>query len=395
VLGALTFPKLAHRLFFRELLFLFVLCLAAFLSLLLVGKLLKLKELFLSLQLSIWDLAKLLVYLSPFFLLLLIPISSMLSMFLTFQRLSTDRELMAFRAGGVSLSQLFPMPLAFLLLCVAFNMFVSVYGISWGMENFRSTLLSLAKNQAQLLLQPGVFNQKFPGLIIYAEKVEKQSEVLRSVLVQDNTQEGSASTIVAPKGSLVTDREKGKIFFSLSNGRIYRRSEKSMNILSFSDYRIALDLSRLLGQVDIEDTEPKDMSWKELNKLQNDPSLKDQKGEEFLNTVAVEIQKRLALPVACLVLGLFAFPLGWMFEGLKRHYGVILMLVMFFAYYALFSLGLSLGETGKLAPAIAMWSPNVLFFLLAVAGIHVAVKERSLSFVQKIKLKGKKVQGHA
>jgi len=371
-------PGLAFRQLLRELWTVFLLCVAVFLVLLLVGKMLKLQEVLFSLDINALDMARLFFFLSPFFLLLLIPIACMVGMFMTFQRMSADRELMALRSAGVSLTQILPAPLLFLAVCVGLNFFVSFYGISWGITNFQDTLLNLAKTKAQLSLQPGVFNQEFPGLTIFARNVERGSGTLEGVFVQDSTTSEGGMSIIAPRGRVRTDNRRGRIYFALSDGRIYRQQGEKISRLSFGTYRVTLDMGGLLEKVDVNKSEPRAMSWLELRKKSNDPEVLRKRGGEYVRSLEVEKQKRLSLPLACFVLGFFALPMGWMFEGVKRHFGALVVLSMFFVYYGLFTMGLSLGETGVLSPAIGVWLPNAVFMALAVVSLRVAVRERGL-----------------
>jgi lipopolysaccharide export system permease protein len=113
-----------------------------------------------------------------------------------------------------------------------------------------------------------------------------------------------------------------------------------------------------------------------LSRIAVQPGEWAEKGPEFLRTVQVERHKRWALAIACIVLGLVAFPLGWILDELKRQYGALLIVGVFFAYYAVFSLGIGLGQLGMLPPTIGVWSPNVLFLGLAAALFRHALRER-------------------
>ncbi|MFW5791198.1 MAG: LPS export ABC transporter permease LptF [Desulfohalobiaceae bacterium] len=370
---------------FRELFFLFFLCLGGFLSLLIVGKLLRMRDLFVVQGLSSLDLLQLFVYLSPFFLLLLLPVACMLCVFLTFLRMSTDREIIALRASGISLYRLLPGPVLFLLVCTAANLVIAFHGLSWGMDNFRSTVLEMARTKSELVLQPGVFNQDFPGLTIYARNVDRSTGTIEAVMVQDATTPEVTATIVSPEGRLVTDQETGSIVFSLRDGRIYRQAGEEAEILSFSRYRLTLDLSRLVEGFDLGEKRPREMSWDELGRLQRDPDLAQERGADFARTVQMERVKRVVLSVACLVLGLFAIPLASIFQGLRQHYGLILAMGCFMLYYSLLSVGLNLGEVGTVPPIIGLWTPNLVFLLLTALLMPYAVRQKSFSFIDRIR----------
>ncbi len=369
-------------------LFIFLLSLASLLALILIGRMLQLRELFLAQGLGLVEIAELFVYLSPFFMLLLIPIACMLSIFLVFLRMSTDRELLALRAGGVSLYQMLFAPVFFSFVCTLLTAWVSFFGLSWGMDNFKETVLSHIRTRTQLMLQPGVFNRDFPGLTLFAEQVDPATKHLKLVFVRDDTRAGVSAAIVAPEGAIATDSAKGQILFLLKNGHIYR-SEKSetgnkLDVLGFSSYAVRLDLSRLFKGYRIGDEKPKEMSWARLHEVQGDFAYQDLDDGKFMQKVRVEIVKRQSMPMACLVLGLFAIPFAFAFQGLKQYLGLMMAMLFFMVYYTMISVGTSLGEIGVLPPVIGLWTPNVLFFIFAMAGLRMAANERFPNIMERL-----------
>ncbi len=369
--------KQVHLQIFKELLTSFSLCLGSLLGLILIGRMLQLKELFLAQNLGLAEIMELFVYLTPFFLLLLLPIACMLGVFLSFLRMSTDNELLALKAGGISIYQLLAAPIVFCLLCTAVDFGVSFWGLSWGMDNFKSTVLEHARSRTRLVLQPGVFNREFPGLTLFAQQVDPGGKGLHQVFVRDETRPGVKVTIVAPFGQVATDTQQGQIVFLLRDGHIYRRTNgDKIDVLGFDTYAVRLDLSKLFGGFRLDQDKPKEMSLNQLLRLKEDPEAKVKDKGTFYNKIIVEIQKRYALPVACFVLGVFALPFAFSFQGLKQHLGLVLALGCFLVYYTLLSVALSLGETGTLDPSVGLWLPNALFMLIAVLGINLAGKER-------------------
>ena len=51
-------------------------------------------------------------------------------------------------------------------------------------------------------------------------------------------------------------------------------------------------------------------------------------------------------------------------------------LLLFLVYYSLLMLGISLGESGDLDPAIGLWVPNAVFLLMGLYGLRLAAQER-------------------
>ncbi|WP_263284318.1 LPS export ABC transporter permease LptF [Nitratidesulfovibrio sp. SRB-5] len=367
-----------QRQLFGELLHLFLLCLGSLLTLVLIGRGLQLRELFLGLDLGLADAVLLFVYLTPFFMLLVVPVACMLSVFLTFLRMSTDRELVALKAGGVSLYQMLAAPLLFCVLCTLLTLGISLQGLAWGMANFRATVMDIANSRARVVVQPGVFNKDIPGLTLFARQVDPADNRLSQVIVEDRSREDSTLTILAPTGAIATDEARGELLFRLQNGRLYKTEGQQVSVLGFGEYVVRIDLGLMFKGLDLGRVKPKELSWEQLRAL----PLDDGKGnvdDKLLRKVAVEVHKRWVFPAACLVLGLFAMPLACAFEGLHRQFGVVLALLMFLVYYSLLSFGLTTGEAGTIAPEVGLWTPNVLFLGAGLWGLRLAARERAPS----------------
>ncbi|MDD4732567.1 MAG: LPS export ABC transporter permease LptF [Desulfovibrio sp.] len=372
--------KLIHRQVLKELLHIFFLSLGCLLGIILLGRMLQLRDILLAQNVGGMDLMVLFFYLVPFFLLMIMPIASMLAVFLTFLRMSTDRELVALKANGVSLYRMLPAPLIFALLCTAGALFISHYGISWGMSHFKGTLLELVRSQTRLALQAGIFNQDFPGLTFYAHKVDERTGAMEFVFVQDKRQKEITVNIVADQADVVTDLEQQALVISFTNGRIYRREGAKLDVLQFGSYVIRLSLAQLFGSgYNPGERKASELSVEELRLLQKDPE-----ALEHIDTtpfkVDVELAKRFALPAGCFVLALFAMPIACVFQGLRQQWGLLLSLGLFMVYYTMFSFAVSLGETGVLDPRIGLWVPNILFIVIFILGLHLAAREKMPQF---------------
>ncbi|WP_321403820.1 LPS export ABC transporter permease LptF [Maridesulfovibrio sp.] len=371
--------KLLHRNIFKELISLFSLSLSGFMGLILIGRLLQFRDLFMGQSIGALEMAKLFVYLCPFFLLILTPIATMLSIFLTFLRMNADNEITALKSGGLSLYRLLPAPIIFCLICTGADFYFSLYGLSWGTENFRSALMDFARTQSQLAIQPGVFNKNFPGLVFYAEDVDDDNGVMRSVFVRDSTRKDMTATIVAPLGEIRTDPMMGRLLIHLENGRIYQQERDQLSVLKFKNYDVRIPLANILKGYDVDELRPKEMSWEKLVRISRAGDRAEDIDPGFLKKVQVEVQKRLALPVACLVLGMFAMPIACIFRGLKQQYGLLISMGLFLVYYTMLSLGVTFGESGVLTPVIGLWLPNVSFAVISIVLLKMAVMEHSFS----------------
>lgn len=84
-------------------------------------------------------------------------------------------------------------------------------------------------------------------------------------------------------------------------------------------------------------------------------------------TYEVDFHSRIAVSFIALVMGLLAIPYS---VRPKREGGLgkdlAICIGWIFSYWLLFSLSLSLGRSGAIAPAMSVWGPSALFFVAAV-----------------------------
>ena len=366
---------LLQRKMFREISITFLLTSGILLMIILISRSVQMRELFLGLELSLADTAMLFGYMSPLFLMMVIPIACMLSVFLTLLRMSTDREFIALKAGGVSFYQMLPAPLLFSVVCMLLTLWVSLHWLAWGMEHFRGMVMDIANNRARIVVQPGVFNRDFPDLVLFARNVDPADGRLSGVLVEDRSRTDNKILILAPQGKIETDTSKGELVFRLRDGKLYTFQGQGSTLLGFGEYTVRLGLDALIRGLDLGAVRPREMAWSVLTAFDRQELMATEPA--FARKVEIELHKRWLYPIACLALTLFAMPLASMFEGLHRQYGLALALLCFFLYYILLSMGLSTGEAGTIPPIIGLWLPNALFFAGGLYGIRLADRERT------------------
>ncbi len=388
--------SLLQRKIFAEIVQVFVLTLFVILCLILMGRALQLRELLFGLELGLGDTLMLFVYMSPTFLQLAAPIACMISIFIVFLRLESDREMMALKAGGLSLYQLLPAPVIVSSLVTAITLYLAIFGISWGMYSFRDTILEVASERAKIVVQAGVFNKDIPGFVLYAKNVDPLTGFMNQVLVNDsntidissaatnletssdnldnskknnvNTDTKNITTILAPEGFIEIDKERSELLFLLKDGKIYSAEDKTSTILSFREYIVSIPLSNVFAGLDLGPVKPKEMSLKELNELPVD--LIRQEDTRLANKILIERHKRFIFPFACFVLGLLAIPISIACSGVKKQQGLGIALLVFIVYYGFLSTGISLGEGGDLNPYLGIWLPSFVFIALALFGIY-------------------------
>jgi lipopolysaccharide export system permease protein len=250
------------------------------------------------------------------------------------------------------------------------------------MNMFKTKIYYFAKTHSKFALQAGVFNKEFPGVTFYAHQVDSETGEMKLVFVRDESIKGASVVIVAPSARIVSTPETAEVKITFKKGKIFRESGDELNILKFGTYSVKLDLGRLLGGFNFSEEKAKDMPFFQLSKVRDNPDLMPNKTLRFYRKINTEYFKRLTLPLGCLILGMFAIPIAYVFKGLKQQYGLLISMGLFLVYYTMFSIGVSMGEAGTIPPIIGLWAPNVLYIFVAVIGSKYANEEKTIPVIR-------------
>ncbi|MBN2645187.1 MAG: LPS export ABC transporter permease LptF [Desulfuromonadaceae bacterium] len=377
----------AHRIqtyILRETLSAFLLGLALFTIVLLLSRLLNLIELVVDKGVPARQMLSLFGCLLPSFLVITLPLAFLLAVLLVFGRLSAESELVAMKAGGLSLHRL-AQPIFMLALVVSFaTAAMSLFGEPLGREHMRQQLIHIALDRAAVAIQPQIFNDAFEGLTLYADQVSRDGGELSGVFVCDQRTGTHPATVFAQQGRLQTEKTTGELLMHLSNGTIHRIAAKedkqSYQIIRFSRYDINLSANSSEEQQETKAKKAKDLTITELL-TQLDSQKKDKQPEW-----RAEIHERFILPLSPILFALLAIPLGTRSHRSNRGGGFAVALCIFMLYYMLLSLSKTLVIEKSWPVTLTLATPSVLFLLIGLFFYLCAVKERPLPGQKQIAL---------
>ena len=357
----------------KEIIPIFFIGLMTFTIILLMDKILKLIELIVTRGGSLSDVLMLFLFISPSFLIITIPVAVLLGTLLTFGRLSSDSEITAFKASGMSLYQLF-FPIAiFALATFLLTSFLVFYGLPWGNRGFKATLFRLAQSKADIEIKERVFNDAFSGLVVYVDRVPLQGNHMEGILIYDQREKGKSHTILAKEGFVINNPESQEIILRLKSGDIHRIEPEARTFqkIKFDTYDLKLELAKTFAAIERK-FKDKEMS---IDDLRTRMEAVKKTGKDT-TSYEVEIHKRYAVPFTCIIFALIGVPLGIQPHRSGRSYGFILSILILLAFY----ISLMASEVlamRKIVPAYsAGWIPNLLFSGL---GIYLLVKTASES----------------
>ena len=360
--------KTATLYILKEILPIFLIGLMTFTIILLMDKVLKLIELVVNRGGSLSSILMLFLFISPSFLIITIPVAVLLGTLLTFGRLSSDSEIIAFKASGMSLYQLFVPISIFALGTFLLSGFLVFYGLPWGNSGFKATLYQLAQSKADIEIKERVFNDSFNNLVVYVDRVPLQGNHMEGILIYDQREKGKSSTIIAKEGFLINNRESQEIILRLLNGDIQRVEPEAHTFqkIKFDTYDLKLELAKTFAAIENK-IKDKELSIEDIRKKIEE--IRRIGGDS--TSYEVELHKRYAIPFTCIVFALIGVPLGIQPHRSGRSYGFILSIFILIAYYICLTASEVLAVR-KIMPAFfAGWIPNLLFLGL---GIYLLVK---------------------
>ena len=228
LLNELLRSRLAVKYVFFEMLPGFILGIMVFVSILLLLQALRLAEFILIHGSEASVGLKLMVYMAVSFLPVILPMSLLFSVLMTYGRLSGDSEIVALRALGLSTRHLMIPALLLSALAGLASAQTSFYLAPWGNRQAELTVNDISKMKASATIREGVFSEGFFNLVVYANKVDTDSGYLEDVFIFDERNPSSPLTIIAKEGQLHTSKNQtGQSAFFTAVKREHSQNRRS------------------------------------------------------------------------------------------------------------------------------------------------------------------------
>ncbi len=265
------------------------------------------------------------------------------------------------RASGISLYKLaFPVVIVGLALSLGL-LWLNDKVLPVSHYQTRKTLADIGIKKPTAFLESGTFIRNFKDYIIFIYEIKGNK--LKDIRIYQPQKERPVRTIIAKRGEFfVYPQEqiiKLRLFGGSSDEPDFNNPRRFFK-LNFKTYDITLDLKNVIPKIE---KKPKDMSINEIRQEIN--NLKKESIED-LNSLKIELYKKFALAFSVLAFVLIAMPLGITTKRSERSVGFGISLGVIICYYILSVACESLSLKGRLAPAVAMWAPNALLFLISI-----------------------------
>jgi lipopolysaccharide export system permease protein len=236
----------------RQFLLTFLITLLVFLFVMAVGNIFKVIDLF-SRGVPGLLILQVFSYGIPFSLIFAIPMSVMASAFLIFSRMSSDRELIAMKACGISLWQIVQPPVLIAALLSLVCIYINCNLAPDSHYARRMVLGKLGVETPLSLLDEGRFIRDFPGFTIYIAR--KDGMRVSDIVIYEFDSKGVKQTVRAKSGTIEVDKQNpGKIKIRLFQVRIDEADDQFPNDLSRTkrlsadEYPVTIDVAELMNR---------------------------------------------------------------------------------------------------------------------------------------------------
>jgi lipopolysaccharide export system permease protein len=350
--------------------------LLVFTFVLMIGKILQIIELMVNKGVQFYDISKLIIFIMPSFLTFTMPISLLIAILIGMGRLSGDNEITVLRASGISLYRLIE-PIIFMACIVC--LFTAVIGYYAPLCNqaTKDLLFQIVQQKASIGIKEKFFNDDFQDLVLYADRITTNEDSMEGILISDSRLANEPTTIIARRGYLISNPNTLKVTLRLMDGSIHSvdSSLTKYKKTDFSSYDVNLDLKKAAAGSDNKIKKgSRDMT---IDELLGNIKRADMKADEVRDMV-IELHKKISIPLSCLVFAILAVPFGIVSKrsGKSRGFTVGILIVVF--YYTLQLAGEAMGETGKISPILAAWTPNAILGALGLYLFIMSAQEKPI-----------------
>jgi lipopolysaccharide export system permease protein len=353
-------PRILDRYLFGELLIPFALNLLFFTFVFLMAKILDLTNLIVNYRIGLGTVLLMLLYTMPTFLEFVIPMAVMMAVLLSFMRFSSDNEIIALKAGGVSLYRVMAPVLCFCLLGALATLWITVYAAAWGRTALRELTQRILTSNLDIGLKERTFNDNFKDVMFYVTEIDTRTKGLRDVFIEDRRDPARVITVVAPEGTLFRQADEAAYLLRLTRGTVNQVNSETLQVQStrFQTYDVPLDLEKGVGDAGRGlRKKDRDLDLEELRELIRTTAA--EKGSAYYSAL-LRWHRKFSIPFACLALGVLAVPLGIQSRTARRPLGLGAALLFFLLYYVLLSAAVVFGEAGLYPPLLGVWVPNLV-----------------------------------
>jgi LPS export ABC transporter permease LptF/LPS export ABC transporter permease LptG len=290
-----------------------------------------------------------------------IPMGVLVGILIGLSRLAADSEITAMRASGIGVWTFLRVILIFVVGAWLLALGNSVYLAPRSLAALGDLQDKLKSSQASFEIQPRVFYEGFPKVVLYVQDVKAASgaAIWKGVFLADLSQP-SAPRITLAREGILASQGPDTLDLHLINGSTHETDPKNADQYQISTFDTTDIPMQVPAAQNNQEHEPETVGEMKVSDL----LAKSRSTETMTRRWAlIEYHRRFALPTACLVLALVGIPLGLSSKRGGKSTGFVLTILLVFLYYSISLVGVSLARQGRVSPGFGVWMADVAFFI--------------------------------
>ncbi|AOS45285.1 putative permease YjgP/YjgQ family protein [Lacunisphaera limnophila] len=322
-------------------------------------------------QLALETVVRLVALLVPFVVYYALPMGMLTGILLVLGRMSSDREITAMRASGLSVAWL-SAPIIFLaLLGVVLSLLINFQFMPVARLAYQREFAEAVRQNPLSFIVPRTFIRDFPGVVLYVG--EKDGERLKDFWIWELDGQNRVRRFArAESGLLDYSDDNSTLVLTLERAQVEVRDPKdpenfSKHMISPGSDVLPIDLpvSRLAGDRSVK----RKLKWLTFPQLlaewarlkQPDATVPAAERAQQLMRVQITIQEKAAMAFAVLSFALIAIPLGIKISRKETSANLGLGLLLAMGYYFATIMAGWLDNRPELRPDLIVWLPNIVF----------------------------------
>jgi LPS export ABC transporter permease LptG len=348
-------------------------------------------------SLNIEDVGRLLLLTLPHIVVLTVPMAVLFGILIAVGRLSSDSEIIAMRALGISTRTIYRPVFIFSFVLFLLNLYLINYILPLGNQQLQALRAEILTSSVAKEIKPRVFYDDYDNLMIYVNDVDPRTgrwkgvfladsrgaeqpaepltpqqladEARKSQQQEDEETVGALSSgsgqriITAASGNLAVHQPTKQIWMNLQKADTHvwdpRRPDR-YDLNTNERQRLLLPLA--VEQMPTSGTLERSLREMDLKQLVEEAARQRSGDRTTYNLARVEIHKKFAIPFACLAFGILGLPLGITNRRGGKSSGFSLSIAIILFYYVAINNGEQLAASGKIPPWLGMWGANIILF---------------------------------
>ncbi|MCM2276299.1 MAG: LptF/LptG family permease [Candidatus Didemnitutus sp.] len=329
-------------------------------------------------QLELLTFLRLIGLLVPFVISYALPMGVLTGVLLVLGRMSSDREITAIRASGVSVAGISAPIFFFALLGTGLSLLVNFQFMPAARTAYQQELAAAVRKNPLSFIVPKTFIRDFPGIVIYAGEKRGENTLLDFWIWEIDGQGRVKRFARAQSGRLIYDEEGNKLRLTVFNAQVEVRNERDLEDFvsespqdpSMERATFDLPLDRVTGSRTVRTklkwlTFAQLMSeWERLGRT--DPQVPAEERARQRMKVQIVIQEKASMAFSVLSFALLAIPLGIKVSRKETSANLGLALALAMAYYFSTVVVGWFDNKPDLRPDLLMWMPNIVFQALGI-----------------------------